>query len=223
MQWLSDLTDFANPLAGRIYKLILNLESLNPALQKYVAEPSRLLERLSVSSETGAVLMHGIYLPQPEDTLTSLGYKRVGLLAEATPVKNEGSLVILAVRKFRLLDPDGGALDLMRLASKFLPSIQKRFLRGMCNARPQLFSLPDDTGESIAMNLDYFLRMAPAYTSMLGELRLLRVSVREGNRILFYIQTNVILKQLAEFFGPQYITLEQVDDRDSMGLLWEPM
>lgn len=218
MQWLTDLTDFANPLASRVYKIILSLKALNPVLQKHVAEPSKLLESLSVSAADGHVVFRGVYLPRAENALAALGYKRVGLLAEATPVSNEGSLVKIAIRKFRLLDPGEATVDLMRLASKFVPAIQRRFLQSLARTVPKVFSTPGD--DSIAMNLDYFLSRA-GYNSMLGELRLVRVMVRDDDHVIFFVQTTMILRQLAEFFGPQFIALEEFEDRDGLQLLWQ--
>ncbi|MBX7056588.1 MAG: hypothetical protein K1X75_00890 [Leptospirales bacterium] len=221
MRWLSDLSEFANPLASRMYKLVVSLPALNPILQKYVAQPSRTIESLSVGSSDGTVVFRGIYLPREDHTLASLGYKRVGFLAETQPLSNEGSLVRLAIRKFRLLDPSEATVDLMRLASKFVPAIQRRFAQSLARTAPAVFSAPSDDGDTIAMNMDYFLERVPGYTSMLGELRLMRVFVRTDERVVFFVQTNLILRQLAEFFGPQFISIEELEDRDHIEALWQ--
>ena len=211
-------------LGGRMYKLVLRLDALNPVLEKYVVQPYRHLEALQVTSVEGLVRFEGIYLPPTDHRLATLGYPRVGIEAEFAVRENERSLVYLGVHRFRLREPGRGRVDPIRLASRFLPGMQTRFLKALAKTLPSIFSLP--VGREvpcIAMNLDYFLSKVPAYVSSLGEVRLDRISIRNDNRVHFFLQTNTILKNLVDFFGPEYLQLEELEDhRDFLELLWDP-
>ncbi|MEQ9364477.1 MAG: hypothetical protein RIF32_09550 [Leptospirales bacterium] len=224
MQWLSEISDFANPLSGRMYKLILLLDALNPVLQKFVVEPYRHLESLRITSVEGLVRFEGIYLPPTDHRLSTLGYPRVWIEAEFAVRETHRSLVYLGVHRFRLREPNKSRMDLMRLASAVLPGVQDRFLKALATTLPKIFSLP--VGREvpcIAMNLDYFLTRVPAYVSSLGELRVSEISIRNENRVHFFLQTTAILKNLVDFFGPEYLQLEELEaHRDPMELLWDP-
>lgn len=224
MQWLTDISEFANPLHGRMYKLVLLLDALNPVLDQYVVARYRHLESLRVTSTEGLVRFEGIYLPPTDHRLSTLGYPRVWIEAEFAVRENHRSLVYLGVQHFRLREPGRGRMDLMRLASRFLPGIQARFLKALATTLPKIFSLPEGREvPCIAMNLDYFLTKVPAYVSTLGEVRLSQISIRNQNRVHFFLQTTAILKNLVDFFGPEYLQLEELEaHRDPMELLWDP-
>jgi hypothetical protein len=224
LQWLTDISEFANPLGGRLYKLVLSLDSLNPVLEQYVVRKSRRFEALHITSSEGLIRFEGIYLPPTDHRLATLGYPRVGIEAEFAVIKNQRSLVYLGVQRFRLREPGRGRMDVMWLASRFWPGIEARFLKTLATSVPRIFSLPAENRQpGIAMNLDYFLNKVPAYVSTLGEIRLSEVSIRNNNRVHFFVQTNLLLKRLVDFFGPEYLALEELEaDRDPMELLWEP-
>ncbi|MCR9142203.1 MAG: hypothetical protein NXI24_08120 [bacterium] len=207
-----------------MYKLILRLDALNPVLQRYVVEPYPRLESLHITSVEGLVRFEGIYLPPTDHRLSTLGYPRVWIEAEFAVRETHGSLVYLGVQRFRLREPNRSRMDLMRLASAVLPGVQDRFLKALATTLPRLFILPEGREiPCIAMNLDYFLSKVPAYVSSLGEVRISEISIRNENRVHFFLQTTAILKNLVDFFGPEYLHLEELEaHRDPMELLWDP-
>ncbi|MCB1309381.1 MAG: hypothetical protein KDK30_14420 [Leptospiraceae bacterium] len=222
MQWFTDISDFANPLNARTYKVVLRLDALQPALDQYVVARSEVLESLSVGSQEGVVLFQGMYLPRTDHTLHSLGYNRVGFLAEFEIRRNKHQLVYLHTRKFRLLDPGTSSGGLIRLASKFMPAVERRFLNALCLAAPRVFHQPlDIPAGGVVFNLEYFLEKVPTLVSSLGEISILRVRPTEDNRIFFYVQTNLFLMRMMDFFGPEYLMIEEVTDRDTLELLWQ--
>lgn len=224
MQWLNEISEFANPLSGRNYKLVLLLDALNPVLERFVVQRSRRLESLQITSVEGLVRFEGIYTPPTDHRLATLGYPRVWVEAEFAVRENLRNLVYLGVQHFRMREPGKGRVDLVRIASKWLPGIQDRFLDSLVTSVPQLFSLPEHREvPSVVMNLDYFLRKVPAYVTNLGELRVSQISIRNDNRVHFFVQTTAILKNLVEFFGPEFLQLEELEQhRDLMELLWDP-
>ncbi len=222
MQWLNDINEFANPLYGRMFKVVLSLEALKPVLQKYVVERRRNLESLTVTSVQGLVMFQGIYLPDTDHRLSTMGYRRVGIEAQFRVRDTRRSQVFLDLHRFRMRDPSSSTVDLMNLASRFLPRVQRQFLRALATTQPKVFQLPEgnETG-GILMDLDYFLQKVPGYVQNFGEIRLVRVSVKDDDRVHFFVQTNMIMMRLVEFFGPEYLSLEEIHDGDSIQLLWE--
>jgi len=225
MLWWTDISEFANPLGSRTYKVVLHLEALGPVLQKYVVDRSANLDALDVASERGVLLFNGVYLPREQEKLYSMGYRRVAFEARFTIEKNEKNLLFLRLRKFRVARSDGGRFDWLRLASRLYRGAEVYFLRSLVNAKSEVFSLPDEEQKHpvIVMNLDYFIRKAPVYDSMsmFGEISLVRALIRPDNRVHFYAQSNLILRRLAEYFGPQFIDIEEFRDRDHLEVLLE--
>lgn len=225
MLWWTDISEFANPLGSRTYKLVLHLEALGPVLQRYVVERSAYLEALTVRSEQGVLIFNGDYLPRENEKLHSMGYRKVSFEARFTIEKNEKNLLFLRLRKFRVARPGGGRFDWLRLASKFYRGAESYFLRALVTSKSDVFSLPDEqqTHPVIAMDLEYFLRRAPVYEgmSMFGEISLVRAVIRPDDRVYFYAQTTLILRRLAEYFGPQFIDIEEFRDRDHLEVLLE--
>ena len=219
MQWLSDLNEFANPLSTRMYKVVLSLDALGPALDRYVARRSELLHTLAISSDEGTAHFNGIYLPRPADRLFALGYQRVEFRSDFTVSGTIRNLVRLHARRFRLYDPDA-TVDLMRIASKLIPGIQRRFVRALCTSTPHIFQTAEIADE-VLLNIEYFLEKVPAFMNAFGEISLARVRVIENNRVAFYVQTNLFLVRMVDFFGPEYLSLEEIQDRDTMEMLWE--
>lgn len=221
MQWLNDINEFANPLYGRMFKVVLSLEALQPVLQKYVVDRYRKLESLSAASVSGLVMFKGIYLPDTDHRLSTMGYRRVGIEAQFRVRETRRSQVYLDLHHFRMRDPSSSTVDLMNLASRFLPGVQRQFLRALATTQPKVFQLPEDNESGgILMDLDYFLQKVPGYVQNFGEIRLVRVVVKDG-RVHFFVQTNMIMMRLVEFFGPEYLSLEEIQDGDSIELLWE--
>lgn len=207
-----------------MYKLVLHLDALNPVLQTHVVERYRHLESLRITSVEGLVRFEGIYLPPTDHRLSTLGYPRVWIEAEFAVRETVRSLVYLGVQHFRLREPNKSRVDLVRIASAVLPGVRDRFLRALATTLPRLFTLPEGQAvPCIAMNLDYFLSKVPAYVSNLGEVSVSQISIRNENRVHFFLQTTAILKNLVDFFGPEYLQLEELEaHRDPMELLWDP-
>lgn len=221
MKWLNELNEFANPLSSKMYKVVLLLEALNPVLHSLVVQKSEILESLEVSSDTGFVLFKGVVNNQPEDTLANLGYPQVAFEAKFSVKRGSKNLIDLTMHKFRLSNPDSGRVDLMRLASRFIPGIKSRFLRELSDSRPELFSLPA-VSDVIVMDISYFLTLVPALMSTsLGEIGLVRVQASQQNRVNFYVQTNMLLVRMVDFFGPEYLTMEEIEHKDAVEMLWE--
>ena len=220
MQWLSEMGDYVSPLSNKMYKVVVLLDHLAPVLEKYVVEPSKSIEALEIRSEPGTVLFTGTVKNQPEDRLHSFGYPRISFLSEFSIEKGNEHLIDLTVKKFRLIDPEEPSVDMVRLASKFLPGIKKYFLRELAKARPELFSMPD-LSDVVVMDISYFLNHVPSLmTSPLSEARIIRVSASQ-NQINFYVETSLLLVKLVDYFGPRYIELQEIQDRDALELLWQ--
>jgi hypothetical protein len=65
-----------------------------------------------------------------------------------------------------------------------------------------------------------YLEKVPDYMNSLGDIRIVNVRAQE-NRILFYVNTNLIMVNLVDTFGPEYLSLEEIKyDKESMQMLW---
>lgn len=215
------MTELANPLSAKMYKVVLLLENLNPVIKKYVVDSSETIEYLEVNSGPGNVHFHGIVKTQPEERLNSLGYPRIAFHADFSITKGSDHFINLAINKFRLTNPDKPSVDFMRIASKFIPGIKKYFLKELSDSRPELFSFPT-ASDKFVMDISYFINHVPTLmSSSFSEIQIFRVNASGKNRINFYIISNLLLIKAVDYFGPAYLSVEEIKDKDALELLWE--
>lgn len=223
MLWFQRLAKIATPFAENLYRVVLMLDSLNPALEEYVVRQSANLKRLHISSIADRVRMEGDYRLKEDSLVKSLGYDEVKFQVEFIIAGTEGNNVILKLTKLRLRDPFAGRIDLLRLVSKFVGRVQREIIRTMAERIGHILSPRRDYSE-VLFHTDYFLAKVPSFSGSLGEVRVLTVRPVDANRVHFFVHSNLILMNLVQTFGPQYLQLEEVhfeQEQESQAFLWD--
>ncbi len=226
MDWLWKIfqpaTDVApNPFEDNLYKVVLSLEALKPKLKEHVITPARDLLHLEFHSDNEKIYISGGFLTREDDTLKSLGYDSINFLAEGLVQEVRGNDVVLNVEKLRLMNPSGTRLDLLRLASKMFPTIQRRIIQTITGRIPHILNYEEDYTRVI-FHAEYFLAKVPAFTRRLGDIKMLRVKPAEHDRVVFYVHSNLIMMNLVQYFGPEYLSLEEIHvDTESQEVLFE--
>ncbi len=220
MSWYDDIrsfTDLVNPLAENLYKIVLSLEALNPVLEKFVQSRAAYISSMRLSARKGRVILRGVYVPQ-EKKLRSL-YDHIGfnLILEIESVN--GNEVLLKVARTGLHNPGARLFDPLRWAA-VLPPVRRSLATALVRAMPSILRTNEEANR-LWFNTGYYLAKVPAYMNSLGDIRIVSVRARE-NRVLFYVNTNVIMVNFVDQFGPQYLSLEEIKyDQESIQMLWE--
>ncbi len=223
MLWFQRLAKIATPFAENLYRVVLLLDSLNPALETHVVRPATYLKRLRVSSIDDRILLEGDYRLREDSMARSFGYDMVTFRVELIVTGTEGNNVILRVVKLRVQDLGSGPFDMLRLVSKFVKRAQREIIRTFAERIPHIVSPRRDFSE-ILFHTDYFLAKVPSFSGSLGEVRVLTVRPVAGNRVHFFVHSNLILMNLVQTFGPEYLQLEEVhpeQEQESQAFLWD--
>ncbi|MCB1174848.1 MAG: hypothetical protein KDK39_14855 [Leptospiraceae bacterium] len=220
MQWFKDMQGYVNPLGERMYKLVLKLQHLGPVLDRQVIAKSAILEALSIASRPGTIFCKGTVLTNPDERLYQLGYPRITFLSEFGIRRNSAYHIDLQMTKFRLTSSVDESVDFMRVASRFIPGIKGYFIKELCTAKPALFEAVENE-DSIRMDLSFFIQFVPSLVSAsLSETRVVSAHIARENEVHLYIQTSLVLFKLVDYFGPEYLAIDEVNDQDAIELLW---
>lgn len=222
MAWYDDIrnfTDLVNPLADNLYKIVLSLEALNPRLEQYAIRKTETIASMRLSARKGLVILRGVYVPAAGRKIKNL-YDEIGfnLMLEVQGVS--GNEVLFKVKRTGLHNPRARRFDPVRWAGAVLPGVRKQIIGALCRNLPHILRTNEEFNE-IWFNTGYYLAKVPAYMNSLGDIRIVNVRAQE-NRILFYVNTNLIMVNLVDQFGPEYLSLEEIKaDKESMQMLWD--
>lgn len=223
MLWFRRLAKITTPFAENLYRVVLLLDSLNPALETHVVRPATNLKRLRLSSIDDRIIMEGDYLLREDSFARSFGYDEVTFRVELAVAGTEGNHVILRVMKLRVQDSIGGRLDMLRLVSKLVGRARREIIRTFAERIPHIVTPRRDYSE-ILFHTDYFLAKVPSFAGSLGEVRILTVRPANDNHVHFFVHSNLILMNLVQTFGPEYLRLEEVhmeQEQESQAFLWD--
>lgn len=223
MLWFRRLAKITTPFAENLYRVVLLLDSLNPALETHVVRPASNLKRLRISSIAERILMEGDYRLREDSVARSFGYDEVTFRVELAVTGTEGNNVVLRVVKLRVHDSAGGGLDMLRLVSKFVRRARREIIRTFAERIPHIVTPRRDFSE-LLFHADYFLAKVPSFSGSLGEVRILTVRPADDNRVHFFVHSNLILMNLVQTFGPEYLQLEEVhleQEQESQAFLWD--
>ena len=223
MLWFHRLAKITTPFAENLYRVVLLLDSLNPALETHVVRPARNLKRLVLSSIADRIIMEGDYRLREDSVARSFGYDEVTFRAELAVTGTEGNHVVLRVVKLRVQDRGGGRLDLLRMVSKFVGRARREIIRTFAEQIPHIVTPRRDYSE-LLFHADYFLAKVPSFSGSLGEVRVLTVRPAAENRVHFFVHSNLILMNLVQTFGPEYLQLQEVhldQEQESQAFLWD--
>ena len=221
MLWFNKPSELAGPFDQNLFKVVLLLDALNPALERHVVARAEYLEELRLSSSEGNLLIQGTYILDGEGPASKLGYTKVHFKIELEVRECKNNDVILEVTNLRLRDPEQRKMDVLRLASKLVPQLRRSIIKSFTEYIPKILT-PAENYSQIYFHTNYFLSEVPSFVGSLGEIKILNAVLTRGNRVNFYVHSNLILINLVNTFGPEFLALEEVRaDKESQAMLWQ--
>lgn len=208
------LSEILNPLGSENYKLITHQKRLNSMLEKRILPYSEDLLEVKIIPMEGVVQFRGL-IKEP-DVLRKV--KAGDIYFTISLVKDEitEQEIYLNIKQFKVFNPKK-KVDILKIINKYSRIIQKRILDGFTGPKSP-FDLVDPY-KQIKFNLNYILEQIPTEVNLLGRVKILNISF-ESNKIIWYINSGLMIKNVINYFGPNYIEFEKVDTNiDAIKLL----
>jgi len=119
---------------------------------------------------------------------------------------------------YRVWDTKKRRFDFVRWFGRVDPFHKKRVLKSILRNFPEVLSLAGFQWE-VLVDLNYFLRMGPPLAGSI-EIQNVVPAPHEPDKIFFYAKSSSILKPLMDFFGPEYLSVDEIEEHvDEMTLL----
>ncbi|MCB1304285.1 MAG: hypothetical protein KDK37_08405 [Leptospiraceae bacterium] len=191
--------EIQNPLEEKVYRIQLKMDALNPVIsnQARIRNPS-LLE-FSIETTAREIRIRG--------KTTRQGRLR-GTAFEVSfrphHVENHG--IYFKCHRFKFRSYPYQKLDLYRTVSPF-PFAQRIAMNRFTRNIPPAFQ---HEGRYIYFRPAYYVRMVPTFV---GDFHMMYVRLSEGI-IEFYVKSNRLIQALVDFFGPQYLRMEAVNESE---------
>lgn len=208
------LSELLNPLGSESYKLITHQKRLNSMLEKRILPYSEDLLEIKIIPMVGTIQFRGI-IREP-DVLKKV--KAGDIYFNLSLVKDEinEKEVFLSIKQFKVFNPKK-KLDIVKIINKYSNIIQKKILEGFTGPKSPLEVV--DPFRVIKFDLEYILEQIPTEVNLLGKVKILNLTF-EANRIIWYIHSGLMIKNIINYFGPDYIEFEKVDvNLDAIKLL----
>jgi hypothetical protein len=191
------------------YKTTLFLLNIAPLIRKKLVQPNDEILSLYLGSDPKEIILQGEYDPKQYFWARFLRVKVVEFEARLKVVSIDGNVVRFKFSHYSLKNPNRKHWDWVRWFSRFDPIHKKRILRKIVNLFPEVLRLTPIQWE-VLFNLNYFLNQVP---SIAGNIQVIGCEIR-SEEIDFRCRSSVMLKPLADFFGPEYIKVKYLGEGD---------
>lgn len=210
----------ANPLnkkntTDEQYKIITLQSKLNQILQDTIVSKQARLRRLKILASRKFLHLRGIiYEPDVRILTKKTGEIFFDIKLRKDEVHSE--TVVLEIVNFKIFAP-GKRFDIVKWIDKAFGKVKTEILTGFTGANSPLFLIEHQ--KKLGFDLNFFLRQIPAEMDVLGKIRIENVAFEAG-KIVWYIESNILLKSVLSFFRPDYMIIEKIDaNQDVISLL----
>jgi hypothetical protein len=200
------------------FKVIVHEQALNRAFQRKIVDRSEDLEYFRVSFHPRFAQIQGMVRVRPEWNrkwirLTRLGFR---ILLFSDDIRD--NVAGFHIRKFSLFNPNQTKVDFIKFYGKLSNRIQERLISIFGKLKtPITFQT---SLRSMTVDMNTFAQSFDTLAPFIGQVELDYCYFQSGNMV-FFARSNVILRSLIEMFGPQYLTVEELDPgTDIYQALW---
>ncbi|TGN09729.1 hypothetical protein [Leptospira ilyithenensis] len=198
------------------YKVTLLLKNIRTVIRTEIIDQEPDLETLEITSANGEIILTGVYLMGWLWVARFLGVEAIHYRVRLKPVLVKDNKAHCKIIGYRVWDTKPRRFDFVRWFGKVEPFHKKKVLDSILKSSPHLLSLTSLQWE-IRINLRYFLELVP---SIAGNIEI-QYLVADNSEIYFFVRSGTILKPLVDFFGPEYVKIDYIEeDRDVPLLLW---
>jgi hypothetical protein len=199
------------------YKVTILLKNLRSVIRTEIIDKDPDLETLEITSVKGEIHMTGVYLMDWLWISKFIGVHAIHYRVRLKPVSVRDNKAHLKIVGYRVWDTKERKFDFVRWFAKIDPFHKTKVLDSILKSAPQLLSVTGLQWE-VQLNLNYFLDLVP---SIAGKIEIQYVLADNGE-VYVFVRSGTILKPLVDFFGPEYVRIDFIEeDQDLPLLLWD--
>ena len=199
-----------------MYKVIISQKVINQILHDLILEKSARLLKLRILCADRVVHLRGV-IKEGNEKIFGMNTGDIYFDFQLHKEEVNYETVRLQITQPRFFSSRPG-VDLIKLVSRFSNRLIQQIMIGLTRADSPFFIL-NRKKRIIGFDLKFILNQIPAEMDVLGKIKILNVSF-EKLRIVWYVESNLILKSLLQFFKPNSIELEQIEgSHDEIRLL----
>jgi len=222
---LTDLLRF-NPLnlflpqkvvAKSNYKVTILLRNLRSVIRTEIIDKDPDLETLEITSVKGEIHMTGVYLMDWLWISKFIGVHAIHYRVRLKPVSVRDNKAHFKIVGYRVWDTKVRKFDFVRWFAKVDPFHKTKVLDSILKSAPKLLSVTGLQWE-VQLDLNYFLNLVP---SIAGKIEI-QYLVADNGEIYVFVRSGTILKPIVDFFGPEYVRIDFIEeDQDLPLILWD--
>lgn len=198
-----------------MYKAVTRQRVLNQLLQEFVVNRYDRLKSLRFLCANRSIHLRGIIHEGDEKIL---GLRTGDIYFDFHLLKEEVTTHTVKMRLHKSRFFSARRPDIIKLSSRFSSTLQDTILYHLTRGDSPFFMV-NRRKRFIGFDLNFILMQIPPELDALGKIRITNVAF-EPRRIVWYIDSNLVLKSLVQIFKPDYIEIEQIEmESDAQKLL----
>ncbi len=193
------------------YRVTILLKNLRSVIHKEIIEHDPDLETLEITSVKGEIHLTGVYLMDWLWIARLFGVKAIHYRVRLKPVGVRENKAHFRIIGYRVWDTKERRFDFVRWFGRVDPFHKKKVLESILKASPNLISLTGLQWE-VLLNLNYFLDLVP---SIAGKIEI-QFFVADNEEVYVFVRSGTILKPLVDFFGPEYVLIDFLEEQQDI-------
>lgn len=189
-----------------MYKAVTTQSSLNQILAEHVVPHFDRLKSLRFLCARRLLHLRGI-IHQGDEKI--LGLKTGDIYFDFQLQKEEVTAHTVKMRLTKSRFWSNARPDMIRLSSRFTGKLQHTILYHLTRGDSPFFMV-NRKKRFVGFDLNFILMQIPPELDALGKVKIVNVAF-EPRRIVWYIDSNLVLQSLVQIFKPDYIQLEQIE------------
>lgn len=198
-----------------MYKAVTRQKVLNQLLSDFVVSRHDRLKSLRFLCAHRSLHLRGVIHEADEKIL---GLRTGDIYFDFQLLKEEVTAHTVKMRLHNSRFFSARRPDMIKLSSRFSSKLQDTILYHLTRGDSPFFMV-NRRKRFIGFDLNFILMQIPPELDALGKIRIVNVAL-ESKRIVWYIDSNLVLKSLVQMFKPDYIEIEQIEmETDAQKLL----
>lgn len=198
-----------------MYKAVTRQVTLNKLLEEHVVSRFERLKSIRFLCAHRAIHLRGIIREGSEKVI---GLKTGEIYFDFQLLKEEVTAHTVKMRMAKARFFSSGKPDMIKLSARFSHKLQNIILYHLTRGDSPFFMV-NRKKRFVGFDLNFILMQIPPELDVLGKIKIVNVAF-EPRRIVWYLESNLVLQSLVQIFKPDYIEIEQIEqESDAQKLL----
>ncbi|MBL8034387.1 MAG: hypothetical protein JNJ69_11830 [Leptospiraceae bacterium] len=198
-----------------MYKAVTRQRVLNQLLLEHVVSRYDRLKSLRFLCANRSLHLRGVIREGDEKIL---GLKTGDIYFDFHLLKEEVTAHTVKMRLNKARFFSARKPDIIKLSSRFSSKLMNTLLYHLTRGDSPFFMV-NRKKRFVGFDLNFILMQIPPEVDVLGKIKIINVAF-EPRRIVWYLDSNLVLQSLVHLFKPDYIEIEQIEmESDAQKLL----